>query len=82
MKTLFHPPYRPTRRMNPWAALLAGLFAVVGIEALASQALSPSRLAQRQVVAPAAAVVEPRREAHIDAVPCERQPFCTLFHCY
>lgn len=82
MKTPSHPPYRPARHMNLCAALLAGLFAVVGIEALASQALSPSRLAQRQAVAPAVAVVEPRREADIDAVPCERQPFCTFLHCY
>lgn len=78
MKILSHPPYRPARRLNPWAALLAGLFAVVGIEALASQALSPPRVSQRQAAGPAAAVVEP----HIDAVPCERQPFCTLLHCY
>lgn len=78
--TSSYPLYRPVRRMNPGAALLAGLFAIVGIEALASQALSQSRSAQ--AVAPASIVTVTRAELPIDAVPCERQPFCTSFHCY
>jgi len=68
--------------MNPWAALLAGLLALAGIEALASQSLAQPASVRRQSVAQAPAVTDPRCQTHVDAVPRERQPFCTLFHCY
>jgi len=75
-------PMRPlgaARRFNRCAALLAALFALAGIEMLASQAL-----AQRRDRAPAPAAVSHRCAARIDVTPDpprERQPFCTLFHC-
>lgn len=75
-----YPLYLPARRMNPGAALLAGLFAVVGIEALASQALSHSTSAQ--AIAPAPVVTDPHDAAPSDAAACEREPSCTLFHCF